>query len=523
MPGNLGGAPNHGSTPDPTPQYGGSLAGTQTPAGFSYGSGARAATDAQNKDVADAQARLEAGVNSGDINYAMGGGFSKDAASLKTSADSANNPNPEYGGYAGGASDAANHYSSLGSSLALRLAPKVDLANANEARGYGTNALSLDQQAAMGNAPSAAEAQFGRNLGQSINSQAAIANSARGGGAGLAAAQRTGATTAAGMSAQGAQDAAALRAQEMATARAQYGQQAVSQQGLDTSTALGVSGQQLQQDQLNQQGQLSYEQLANQAQTEQLQADTARYGANTTAMTAANQLGSDNTWKKVATYGEMAGAAMADLHLKEPSGPAHWSLREEPDFILARNERNGELRKVATEPLSSSERKQAEAPHGAGPLGSMASPRTRTVSDLSLGQARSMADHGMTDQENPFYTSKSEADPWKDATTSVSSEGKYHKPASFLHYVGSADGTANWSKPGEHGQRDDTWHRFQRALEHARFGDQGQPAEGDPNTYAADLHLGGPFAYRVHPSEGTKSGQKSGQGLAGLSMMREKM
>jgi hypothetical protein len=65
----------------------------------------------------------------------------------------------------------------------------------------------------------------------------------------------------------------------------------------------------------------------------------------------------------------------SDAHLQEPGGPAAWTLREEPNFILAKNDRTGDMQKVKTEPLSPQDKKQAEAPHGAGPI----------YSDMCLG------------------------------------------------------------------------------------------------------------------------------------------
>lgn len=59
-----------------------------------------------------------------------------------------------------------------------------------------------------------------------------------------------------------------------------------------------------------------------------------------------------------------------DAKLQEPNGgSAGWTLREEPDFILAKNDRTGELQKVLTAPLSAGEHHQAvNRPHGAGPI-----------------------------------------------------------------------------------------------------------------------------------------------------------
>jgi len=80
------------------------------------------------------------------------------------------------------------------------------------------------------------------------------------------------------------------------------------------------------------------------------------------------------------------GSSYADADLSEPNGPAHWTLREEPDFILAKNQRTGEMQKVLTGPLTDREFRQAMAPHGAGPLGANDPRRIRTVAnDMTLG------------------------------------------------------------------------------------------------------------------------------------------
>jgi hypothetical protein len=377
---------------------------------------------------------------------------------------------PAYGGYRGGANDAANHFGAMGDAWASAQAPTADLTNANQARGYGSSALGLDLAAAQGNAPSAAEQQFGRNLGQSINAQAAMANSTRGGGSNLAAAQRAGAMQSAGMQAQGAQDAAQLRAQEMATARAQLGQQALGQQGTDTQTALGLTGQQLQQEQINQHGQLGMYGLANQAQLGQLQSDTAGYTGNLDKSLGEDKLSASNMWNQFATAGEVVGGVMmaADVHLKEPDvgpGGAHWSLREEPTFLLARNERTGELRKLATEPLSPHERRQAEAPHGAGPLGSMAHPLTKVVGDLSMGGLGSILGQA-------------------GANAQPQGEGRNPNTQAFTNAI-----TANTPR---------------LSADHDAL-------------IAADLHLQEPGDHgRTHPSEGTKSGQRAGAPTQGL-------
>lgn len=116
------------------------------------------------------------------------------------------------------------------------------------------------------------------------------------------------------------------------------------------------------------------------AGTNQAPAVNTKTGASNTI----NNLGS-NIGKLIKAGGGSAGASgelirtnpygdmdlkvpYADADLQEPSGDAHWTLREEDNFILAKNQRTGELQAVETRPLTTEERKQALAPHGAGSL-----------------------------------------------------------------------------------------------------------------------------------------------------------
>ena len=174
-------------------------------------------------------------------------------------------------------------------------APTADLTNANQDRGmygqsYGSqqNALALTQRAALGQGPSAAQSQFGQNLNQALLAQQASANSARGGGAGLAAAQQQGAMQQAQIAGQGAQQAAALRAQEMQQAQQNYqglalgmGAQNLQAQGIDTNSAFNQASLQEQQNALNQNSALAWAGMGQDALTAQLNADSNRYANNT--------------------------------------------------------------------------------------------------------------------------------------------------------------------------------------------------------------------------------------------------
>lgn len=339
--------------------------------------------------------------------------------------------------------------------------------------------------AAAGNGPSAAQNQLQAGTDAAIRSNMAMANSARG-QAGLANAQKDALTQNGMQTQQAANQSAQLRAQEMQSAQSQYANYANQQQnqfaqqqlgfaGLGMQGAQGLQGNALAQaqlragqNQLNQTGQLGYEQLGFNAQAEQLQAAMANqqqaYGLNESNAKNASSIGgglisaaggammmSDARVKKNISHagpeiddalGKMGGGynfeygdmkfgapgehtgvmaqdlasseagrrmvvkdpqsqalavkipeaasfllgATARLHdrissleggsgkrvgqskLEEPGGGSKWTLREEPDFILAKNDRTGALEKVATQPLSAGERRQAMAPHGAGPI-----------------------------------------------------------------------------------------------------------------------------------------------------------
>ena len=75
-------------------------------------------------------------------------------------------------------------------------------------------------------------------------------------------------------------------------------------------------------------------------------------------------------------FGSLPGGSYSDMpvgesHLREPGGGAAWMLREEPSFILAMNERTGKMGAINLKPLTADQKRQAKAPHGAGPLPSV--------------------------------------------------------------------------------------------------------------------------------------------------------
>lgn len=131
-----------------------------------------------------------------------------------------------------------------------RMAPRVDTAGmeianrqAGRTRDQQMEAVDLTRQAALGQAPSAAQIQQQQGIEQGMRQQLALANSARGGSGATLGALRSAQDQTAQMAAAGAQQGAALRAQEMAAARGMLGQQLSGIQGQDQ--ALGAQALQL--------------------------------------------------------------------------------------------------------------------------------------------------------------------------------------------------------------------------------------------------------------------------------------
>lgn len=198
-------------------------------------------------------------------------------------------------GQGNGAVQDSNRYRGLGQAAAQRQAYQNDWSRANgyalqaqDARGSQMDALSLQQQAANGQAPSAAQSLSRNMLDQSLQAQMAGAASARGGSLAQAAAMRGASQQAGAMQQQGMNQIGALRAQEMAQARDAYSHGAGAVRGQDFA-AQGLAQQQqgmdmqseLAQRQMNQQAQMGYEQMGWNTQNADLNASLTRYGIDT--------------------------------------------------------------------------------------------------------------------------------------------------------------------------------------------------------------------------------------------------
>lgn len=193
-----------------------------------------------------------------------------------------------YGGTPDGAAKAFGNYAALGTAAQSNAAPQIGSANVNADSAMQMNGLGLLGQTANGQGPAIAAArnQLATNTAQGIQSNNAIANSATGGGRGLAAAQGT-----AGL--QNAQATGGLTNQQNAVAanmQAQAQQQyATAAGGIQSANAQGAAQNanlQQQQGQLNNQGQLGFLGLGNAAMTGQLGAQSSQY-----ATTLAGQQG----------------------------------------------------------------------------------------------------------------------------------------------------------------------------------------------------------------------------------------
>lgn len=115
----------------------------------------------------------------------------------------------------------------------------------NYSQGYGSlfDALGLQQAAAEGNAPSAAQGVLQQGLDTSIANQAALANS--GPTANQVSRQKSAIDAGANLRQKASNDASILRANEMAAARGQYGQTSTGAANLGQQGALGFNAQQL--------------------------------------------------------------------------------------------------------------------------------------------------------------------------------------------------------------------------------------------------------------------------------------
>jgi hypothetical protein len=221
-----------------------------------------------------------------------------------------------------GAALATQRYQQLGGQWGS-MAPIY--ANMKQANGYldmgdstrssQAQALALQQQAAMGNAPSAAQQMMQQGNADAMRNSLAMAGSARGAGA-MGSAQYNAQQQNGLMSAQNTSAMGTLRAQEMAQARDAYMQGATGMRGQDYGAA-GMTGgwaqnqadTAMKQRQLDLQGQLGYEQLGSHVQDQQLAAQIAGAGGDLAKWTQQTNLDRSATTDNIgaATSGASSG------------------------------------------------------------------------------------------------------------------------------------------------------------------------------------------------------------------------
>lgn len=154
----------------------------------------------------------------------------------------------EYGGVAGAAQQQANYYKNNAEQAQYREAAQADYtateedrARALAMRGQQEQALDLQRQAALGQAPSVAQQQMAAGLDQAMRSQESMRASARG-ASGLALADYNAAANVAAQQQQVGVQSSILRAQEMAQARDAYMSGASGIRGMDYQAAGQAAG-----------------------------------------------------------------------------------------------------------------------------------------------------------------------------------------------------------------------------------------------------------------------------------------
>ena len=207
------------------------------------------------------------------------------------SAEAQGNPRAEYGS-SNSANEGAQFWLQQGQSASQNVAPTI--ATAPGMAGLAATA------AGQGPVASAVQGQYGQNLSQAMQAQAAAAASTRGGGASLAAAKQGAMQQQAQLAGQAGQQAGTTMANTALGAQQTYanlGEQANTQQA-----DLAAQTQQL-----NAQTGLGYSNLAQGTETAQLGADSNTYAANTGQQIAANNLSAQQTSSIIGGLGAAVG------------------------------------------------------------------------------------------------------------------------------------------------------------------------------------------------------------------------
>lgn len=227
-----------------------------------------------------------------------------------------------YGGSPTGANNVFNYDAAAGQQIAGRAAPQAGNAQTQQDYGLQNQALAAQQQGmaslaqtanGQGPAITAARQQLATNTQQGQSSTTAIANSAQGGGRGLAAAggnaSLQNAQSQGGLGQQQSQLQAQMQAQaaqQYQSAAQGYASSAAGLQNSELSGAYANASLAQQQQQQNQAGQLGMLGLANSAQTSQLGIQGSDYNSTLQGDQAQAQ---QNAQKNNATTGAVIGGA----------------------------------------------------------------------------------------------------------------------------------------------------------------------------------------------------------------------
>lgn len=329
------------------------------------------------------------------------------------------NPNAyQYGGAPGGATGFNQYLQGLAGSQAAQQGAQIqnqydprDQAQVQGTLGQLSNFYTGQMN---GTGPSLAAQQAQAAMDQSIQAQAAMANSARGGLSG-AAAQMQAAQSGAAAQQAAAQQAVQGRIQEEYNAA--QGMQGVGQLGegeqqINAQTAYEQAALQQQQQDINARMGLGYAGLENSVNTEQLNAQMQQQAQMSGNYLGASGMGMQQSQFNTTNANNMLmgglGAASglllaaADADFQEPAPgeigrkggrgfadadmhpPAHLTLREEntvdgAPFLAIADQNTGVVRKLATLPLTHAEAARVAAPHGAGPIFAQGAARAHTT------------------------------------------------------------------------------------------------------------------------------------------------
>lgn len=316
-----------------------------------------------------------------------------------------------------GADQAVDKYQGLAGAAANRAAYQADYGQYNGAmkqsqgaRGSQTDALGLQQQAAYGNAPSQAQL-LGRNMiDQSLQAQMAGAASARGGSLAQAAAMRNAANGAAGFQQQGINQLSAMRANEMAQARDAYmGGASAMRSGDFQGASLNLQQTQQQQQneqfqrELNQKGQMGYDQMAQQVRQDEMHNALGQNQINSgdyQHQTNLDEHAMDRDTGTAASIGSSFGSALSSLfsdeRMKEDVVPLG-SDGQEAEMLDARAEQPGPahasgpapwLDSYMASPAASAEAPASPAASGEASASPAATPAAKTPAGRGgLGKA----------------------------------------------------------------------------------------------------------------------------------------